>query len=102
MDKKQEIAIFTANGKDIKLNVDYSNENFWVTQAQMTEIFDTDVSGISRHIKNILKDGEVDERTNLQKMQIGSTTRPTTFYSLDIVLAVGYRVNSSKAIEFRQ
>jgi prophage maintenance system killer protein/prophage antirepressor-like protein len=102
MNKKQEIAIFTANGKDIKLNVDYSNENFWVTQAQMTEIFDTDVSGISRHIKNILKDGEVDEETNLQKMQIGSTTRPTTFYSLDIVLAVGYRVNSSKAIEFRQ
>ncbi len=65
-------------------------------------IFDKDQSVISRHIKNILTDREVDEKSNMQKMHIANSDKPVTYYSLDIILAVGYRVNSAKAMTFRQ
>ena len=101
-DQNQELIIFSEKGKDVVLNVDYQNDNFWISQAQMSDIYGTDISGISRHIRNILKSGEVDQKSNLQKMQIANSDRPVTFYSLDIVLSVGYRVNSAKAIAFRR
>ncbi len=57
---------------------------------------------ITRHINNILKDSEVDEKSNVQKMHIANSDKPVKFYSLDIILAVGYRTNSAKAIKFHQ
>jgi len=57
---------------------------------------------LSRHINKIFKDDEVDKKSNMQKMHIANSDKPVSFYSLDVVLAVGYRTNSSKAIKFRQ
>ncbi|OHE14370.1 MAG: DNA-binding protein, partial [Sulfurimonas sp. RIFOXYB2_FULL_37_5] len=71
-------------------------------QAQLCDIFEKDQSVISRHVNNIFRDNEVDEKSNMQKMHIANSDKPVSFYSLDIVLAVGYRTNSSKAIRFRQ
>ena len=90
------------NDGELELNVSVENETIWLNQAQLSDIFEKDQSVISRHINNIFKDNEVDEKSNMQKMHIANSDKPVSFYSLDIVLAVGYRANSPKAIKFRQ
>ena len=65
-------------------------------------LFEKDRTVITRHINNILKDKEVDEKSNVQKMHFPNSDKPVKLYSLDIILAVGYRTNSAKAIKFRQ
>lgn len=97
-----EIIIFQAKNGAIELRGDFSHETVWATQAQIVELFGVDQSVVSRHIKNIFKDGEIHEKSNMQKMHIANSDKPVTFYSLDIILAVGYRTNSVRAIEFRQ
>ena len=87
---------------NIKLNVEFDGESVWLRQDEIAQIFDKERSVITRHINKILKDKEVDEKSNVQKMHIANSDKPVKFYSLDIVLAVGYRTNSSKAIKFRQ
>jgi prophage maintenance system killer protein len=86
----------------IKLKTDSDQENVWASQAQIVELFKIDQSVASRHIKNVFKDGEVDEKSNMQKMHIANSDKPVAFYSLDVILSVGYRTNSKVAIEFRK
>jgi len=97
---KSDMVIY--NDGELELNVSVNKDTIWLTQAQLCDIFEKDQSVISRHINNIFKDNEVDEKSNMQKMHIANSDKPVSFYSLDIVLAVGYRTNSSKAIKFRQ
>ena len=94
--------IIVYNDGELELKVSVENETIWLTQTQLCNIFEKDQSVISRHINNIFKDNEVDEKSNMQKIHIANSDKPVSFYSLDIVLAVGYRTNSSKAIKFRQ
>jgi hypothetical protein len=68
----------------------------------LVRIFEKDQSVISRHIRNIFKDNEIDKKSNMQKMHIANSDKPVDIYSLDIILSVGYRTNSKKAIEFRK
>ena len=97
-----EIIIYqTADGLT-KLDVQMQGENLWLNQAQMAELFGRSVSVISRHIKNIFAEEELNEKSNLQNMQIANSDRPVTFYSLDVILAVGYRVKSLRGTQFRQ
>lgn len=98
----KELAIFQTNSGSIEVRTDAKNATVWLTQADLSSIFEKDQSVISRHLKNIFKDGEVEEKSNMQKMHIANSDKPVTFYSLDIVLAVGYRTNSAKAIKFRK
>ena len=86
---------------EIAIDVTLNNDTIWLTQKQIVELFEKDQSVISRHINNIFKDGEVDKKSNMQKMHIANSDKPVNFYSLDIVLAVGYRTSSTKAIKFR-
>jgi prophage maintenance system killer protein len=86
----------------LELRGDLDKETVWASQAQISEVFSIDRSVVTKHIINILKSGEVDEKSNVQEMHIASSDKPVTLYSLDIILAVGYRTNSAKAIEFRQ
>ena len=90
------------NNGQLELKVSVNSDTIWLSQKQLCDIFEKDQSVISRHINNIFKDKEVDEKSNMQKMHIAYSDKPVIFYSLDIVLAVGYRTNSSKAIKFRQ
>lgn len=99
---KSEVAIYSAPGVELTLSLDPERETVWATQAQIVELFGVNVSGVSRHIRNIFRDGEVDEESNLQKLQIANSDRPVTQYSLDVILAVGYRANSGRAIAFRR
>lgn len=74
----------------------------WCTQAQMAELFGKNISTISRHISNILNENEVDEKSNLRFMQIANSDKPVALYSLDIILAVGFRVRSPRGTQFRR
>jgi len=95
-----EIVIYEDGNVELKATV--KSESIWLKQNEIAKLFDKDRTVITRHINNILKDNEVDEKSNVQKMHIANSDKPVKFYSLDIVLAVGYRTNSAKAIKFRQ
>lgn len=91
----------TADGKaSIKLYAD--NGTVWLTQAQIAELFNKNISTISRHIANIFDEQELNEKSNLRFMQIANSDKPVAFYSLDVILAVGFRVRSPRGTQFRQ
>jgi len=77
-------------------------EAIWAAQGVMEELFGVNVSGISRHLVNVFSSGELNGKSNLQKMQIAKSDKPVAFYSLDVIISVGYRVNSIRATAFRQ
>lgn len=85
----------------IEVEVSYEGDQLWMTQAQIANLFGRDVSTISRHIASIIEEGELGE-SNLQKLQIATSTKPITLYSLDMVISVGYRVSSKRATLFRK
>src|SRR3989338_4694279 len=102
MQKNKAIMIYQAKSGAIEFRGDFTRETIWATQAQIVDLFDVDQSVVSRHMRNIFKDGEIDEKSNMQKMHIANSDRPVNLYSLDVVLGVGYRTNSKVAIEFRK
>ena len=97
-----ENKILVYDSGEIELEVSVKNETIWLRQNEIAVLFDKDRTVITRHINKILEDKEVDEKSNVQKMHFANSDKPVKLYSLDIVLAVGYRTNSSKAIRFRQ
>ena len=97
-----QIAIYQADDGQVQLEVALEQDTVWLSQAQMVELFGRDQSVVSRHIRNALSEGEVVEKSNMQKMHIANSDKPVAFYSLDVILAVGYRTNSKTAIEFRK
>lgn len=99
---KKEIIIYQGKSGAIELKGDFNKETIWANQTQITELFGVDQSVVSRHIKNIFKDKEIEEKSNMQKMHIANSDKPVVYYSLDVILAVGYRTNSKVAITFRQ
>lgn len=99
-DTGDRLLIYTTNGGTV-VEFHYSSDTLWMTQSQMAELFGRDVASISRHIKNIIDDDELNESTSLQKVQ-RSIGRPLTIYSLDMVISVGYRVSSKQVTLFRK
>ncbi|KQT85581.1 RhuM family protein [Aurantimonas sp. Leaf443] len=87
--------------KGLRLDIRYEGDALWMTQAQIGQLFGRDVSTVSRHISNVILEGELDEATSLQKVQT-TNGRPATLYSLDMVISVGYRVSSAQATVFRR
>ena len=102
MKNKNQIVIYQAKNGSLEFKGDFEEETIWASQAQIVKLFDVDQSVVSRHIRNIFKDGEVEEKSNMQKMHITNSDKPVVFYSLDVILSVGYRTNSKVAITFRQ
>ena len=90
-----------ATDKGLRLSIQFERDSLWMTQGQIAQLFGRDVSTISRHIANVVEEGELDESASLQKVQT-TTGRPATLYSLDMVISVGYRVSSSQATLFRR
>lgn len=104
MSKNQSnnLVIYQAENGAIELPVDATNETSWATQKQIAEVFEIDRTRVTRHINNVLADGEVDPKSNVRKTHFANSDRPVSLYSLDIILAVGYRTNSGNAINFRK
>ena len=94
--------IYQTKSGALELRGDSKNETVWATQAQIAEVFEIDRTVATKHINNILSSTEVNVNNNVQKMHIVDSKKPVSLYSLDMILAVGYRTNSAKAIEFRQ
>ncbi len=93
--------VFYRDG-EIELEASVARDTIWLTQKEIAILYGKDRTVITRHINNILKDAEVDTKSNVQKMHFANSDKPVKLYSLDIVLAVGYRTNSARAIRFRQ
>ena len=90
------------DSKGLRLDIQYAGDTLWMTQAQIAQLFGRDQSVISRHVSNILEEGELDEASNMQKVHIAGSTKPITLHSLDMVISVGYRVSSAQATVFRR
>lgn len=105
-----EILLYKTDNAEVKVEILLQNENLWLTQAKMAELFDVQKAAISKHLKNIFAEGELDEKVVVSKMEtttphgamVGKEqTRLTNIYNLDAIIAVGYRINSKKATMFR-
>ena len=97
---KNEIVLF--EDQDVKLEVNMKDETVWLSQEQMGKLFGKDRTVITRHINNIFKDGELEEKSNVQKMHFANSDKPVSFYNLDVIISVGYRVKSQNGIIFRK
>ena len=100
--EKYEIVKFVDNGFELEVNVSPKENTVWLSQAEMSLLFGRDISVISRHIKNVLSEGECDEKSNLHFLQIPFSDKPTVLYSLDVIISVGYRVKSQRGVVFRR
>lgn len=96
-----DFLIYKDNENDIKVNVLLINKDIWLTQNLIAELFGVARSTITDHINNILKDGELDENNTVGKTDVVNSKKPVKIYNLDMIIAVGYRVNSKKATNFR-
>ena len=99
---EKSVVIYRSNDGTIQLEVQLVDDNVWLTQAQISELFQKDISVISRHIKNIYKEGELDDESNLHFLQIPFSDKPVRLYDLDVIIAVGYRVKSKRGTDFRR
>ena len=99
-EKTNEIILF--ENQNVKLEVNMKDETVWLTQEQMSKLFDKDRTVITRHISNIFKDGELEEKGNVQKMHFANSDKPVNLYNLDVIISVGYRVKSKNGIIFRK
>ncbi len=102
MNQKAELVIFKAQDGNVKLDVNIENETVWLTQNQMSELFERDRSVITKHIKNIFKEKELDDKSNVHFLHIANSDKPVSVYSLDVIISVGYRVKSQRGVEFRK
>ncbi len=104
-----QFILYNMPGEDGKVQVVIKDETIWATQKAMAQLFNVDKSGISRHIANIYKEGELSQDTTVAKFATvvhrgirGNVEELVDFYNLDIIIAVGYRVSSARATKFRQ
>ena len=97
-----KIVIYRTADGETSIDVKLENDTVWLTQAQMAELFQKDQSVIARHIRNVFKEGELEEMSNMQILHnTFSKYKPTGVYSLDVIISVGYRVKSKRGTQFR-
>lgn len=106
--KQFEMILYQTDDENVSVNAMIKDETMWLTQKSMAALFDVEVPAINKHLKNIYEEGELQESSTISKMEIvqmegtRQVKRNTTFYNLDAIISVGYRVNSKKATGFRQ
>ena len=96
--------LYKTDNEEVKVEILLHNENLWLTQAKMAELFDVQKAAISKHLKNIFESGELQESSVVSKMETTASDGKnynTNIYNLDAIIAVGYRINSKKATMFR-
>jgi prophage maintenance system killer protein/prophage antirepressor-like protein len=98
--EKGEVIIYQNPNGSIEVNL--KNGDIWLTQAKIAQIFGVDRSVATKHINKIFRDEEIDKTSNVQKMHFPNSDKPVNLYSLDVILAVGYKTSTAKAIKFRQ
>ena len=99
-EKENQIVVYQPNDT-IRLDVRLEDETVWLTQSQMTDLFQRDRTVITRHINNVFEEGELDEKSNVHFLHIPSSDKPVKVYSLNVIISVGYRVKSLRGTQFR-
>ena len=99
---ENQIVLFESSDKVVTLDVTIDKETVWLTQLQMAILFDVERSVISKHISNVFKEKEAEEKSNVHFLHIANSDKPVKQYSLDIIISVGYRVKSRRGVEFRK
>ncbi|TQV67256.1 Fic/DOC family protein [Exilibacterium tricleocarpae] len=102
MDSTNPIQIYVTEDGQTQIDVRFEQDTVWLSQAQMVELFGRDQSVLSRHIRNAVSDGEVAEKSNMQKMHIAHSDKPVAFYDLEVIISVGYRIKSAQGVQFRR
>ncbi len=103
-EQKGEIIIYQSEEGSTKINVRLENENVWLSQAQLVELYQSSKSNISEHIKHIFEEGELSENSVVRKFRttaIDGKNYNTTYYNLDMIISLGYRIKSQIATKFR-
>ena len=103
MDAKNndKMLIYQSEDGKIKTDVRFKNETVWLSQAQMCELFGRERSVITKHIRNIFEEGELDEKSNVHFLHIANSDKPVKYYNLDVIISAGYRVKSQQGTQFR-
>lgn len=101
MENKGEIVVYQPN--DItRLEVRIEHDSVWLTQAQIAELFQRDRTVVTRHIKNVFGEQELEEKSNVHFLHFANSDKPVKYYSLDVIISVGYRIKSIQGTRFRQ
>ncbi|MEA1970822.1 MAG: virulence RhuM family protein [Thermodesulfobacteriota bacterium] len=100
-DNQSNFLLYTGNDGKVNVEVFLKDETVWLTQKAIGELFVKERSVITKHLKNIFATGELEEKSNVQKMHFSHSDKPIKFYNLDVIISVGYRVNSYQATQFR-
>jgi len=108
INRELQFLFYNTPQENIKINAVVKDETIWLTQKAISELFDVGVSAVSKHIKNIFEEGELPEDATISKMETvvnrgfrGEVNEILDFYNLDMIIAVGYRINSKRATNFR-
>ena len=96
-----DIVMYQTEDGLTKIEVEFENDTAWLSQSQMAELFQRDRTVISKHIKNIFEERELDEKSNVQNLHVANSDKPVMYYSLDVIISVGYRVKSIRGTQFR-
>ena len=108
MGKENNIVIFRTDDDQVAVDVRFYDESVWLTLDQMATLFDRDKSTVSRHIKNVFTEGELQQEATVAKFATVQTEgdreveRQLEYYNLDVIISVGYRVKSQRGVQFRQ
>ena len=96
-----EVVVYQAPDGQVRVDVRLERDTVWLSQAQMTELFGRERSVVTKHIRNVFKEGELDEESNVHFLHVAGSDKPVGFYSLDVIISVGYRVKSQRGNQFR-
>lgn len=102
MADKKDIVLFETKDKKILLPISIKNDTVWLSANQMSRLFERDEKTIRKHINNVFTDEELDKENNTQKLRVDGVKQPVPFYTLDVIISVGYRVKSKRGVEFRR
>lgn len=99
----ENLVVFSEDGVELEVSVTPEQETVWLTQEQMSRLFQKSKATINEHIKNVFRDKEVDDKLSMRKFGISEfSTKPTNYYNLDVIISVGYRVKSKRGVAFRK
>ncbi len=99
--ENSDMIIYTTEDGLTKIETTFDGDTVWLSKAQMAELFQRDRSVISKHIKNVFEEGELEKEGNVQILHIANSDKPVEFYNLDVIISVGYRVKSKRGTQFR-
>ena len=102
MNLENKIVIYQTEDGHTQIDVRMENETVWLSANQMAMLFDREESNIRRHVINVFREGELNRENNVQNLHVNGVKKPVPFYTLDVIISVGYRVKSQRGVQFRQ